>query len=384
MLETTIRVVDGSEKVAVALGSIGQALSGNFDASEALIKLAGGLDEFNSKVSFFSENFLSEAERLAPVQSNVVAQLKALGLSSVDTRDEFKRVVQAMDLSTEAGREVYSTLMDLAPAFAKIYEETDTAADKLNSLREEAVKAYERESTALEGTINSIDNTIKSLADFKTSLTLGSNSTLTPQQKYQEARIQASALASMLSSSDIAQRQEAANKLPSVVNSLLSSSRTVNASSALYSSDFSFANSLIDSASGALLGAKSEAQQQLDVLNNSYGSLNVIEENTRMMAEIMPEFLAASTTQEDNLAELKAFTEELRLLREQQAKESEEAAKVGTETVRVLKGGFLGLLGQKVTVTTSTSTTPTAKQTWNPDDPGYHIWGPGSQERIGA
>ena len=94
MLETVIRVIDGNEKVKVALDSIGSKLSDvSLDISEALVTSAGSIEDFTSQITFFSDNFLTEAQRLEPITKNVTSTLARLGYASVDTREEFANLV---------------------------------------------------------------------------------------------------------------------------------------------------------------------------------------------------------------------------------------------------------------------------------------------------
>jgi hypothetical protein len=129
MLETVIRVTDGNEKVKVALDSIGSKLSDvSLDISEALVTSAGSIEDFTSQITFFSDNFLTEAQRLEPITKNVTSTLARLGYASVDTREEFANLVRSLDLTKEYNVELYQSLMDIAPAFARVYEETRAAA----------------------------------------------------------------------------------------------------------------------------------------------------------------------------------------------------------------------------------------------------------------
>ena len=187
LLETTVRVVDGYEKVKVALHSIGVTTSktsdvvitmgGKFpglissmfgsltnsmttsveqftyDVTEALIKGAGDIENFTSQLTFFSDNFLTEAERLAPITENVNKVMGELGLSSVNTREGFANVVRGLDLTTAGGQAVYQSMMDIAPAFAMVYAETRklvSEEEKLAGLREQYVTILELEGKLLE------------------------------------------------------------------------------------------------------------------------------------------------------------------------------------------------------------------------------------------
>ncbi|NDG13938.1 MAG: hypothetical protein EB124_12470, partial [Betaproteobacteria bacterium] len=82
LLETVIRVTDTNEKVAQQIKNLGLGvdLTNLFDITEGLAKAAGGLDEFISKTEFFRENFLTQAERIAPISKAVGEELARLSL----------------------------------------------------------------------------------------------------------------------------------------------------------------------------------------------------------------------------------------------------------------------------------------------------------------
>lgn len=99
----------------------------NLDLVQSYIDAAGGLDKFVEKNRFFAENFLTEAERLAPVQARVNAeierlapQLATLGITAASNRDQFKQAVIAAQRLGESGVQLYTDLINLAPAFDQV------------------------------------------------------------------------------------------------------------------------------------------------------------------------------------------------------------------------------------------------------------------------
>lgn len=113
---------------ATAFGSVGLASTA---AREQLIKLAGGLESLAAQVNFFYENFLTDADRLDLALPQVTATMAALGYSSITTVEQFKKLVMGIDLSTEEGRKLYTSLMAIAPQFFYVATQTDKAADAL-------------------------------------------------------------------------------------------------------------------------------------------------------------------------------------------------------------------------------------------------------------
>ncbi|MDQ1834666.1 tape measure protein [Massilia scottii] len=140
--ETIVRLASNYATLDNALSSIGGAFGAtgvsSLAAREGLIAAAGGIDKFAERTSSFADNFLTDTERLAPVQKYVNDELVRLGQSGIKTRDDFKAAVlglsQSGALATKAGAEMYTGLMSLQEAFAAVVpalEKTRTAAEKL-------------------------------------------------------------------------------------------------------------------------------------------------------------------------------------------------------------------------------------------------------------
>lgn len=130
--ETLTRLAREYQVVDVALASIGKTFGQvgleSIAARDELVKLAGGIDALTSQTSYFAQHFLTDAEQLAPVIKAVNDNLKAYGLSAESTRDQFKGLVLAQDLTTESGRATYAALLAIAPAFDKVATATEDAA----------------------------------------------------------------------------------------------------------------------------------------------------------------------------------------------------------------------------------------------------------------
>ncbi len=139
---TLQRLAAGYSTIEQALLSIGMSFgavgTASLEARERLLAAAGGIEAFAANTAGFQQNFLSEAERNAPVLKMVTEQMAALGLASVDTRDEFKAVVLGLDLTTEAGAKQYGALMNLQAAFAQVYPAIDKAAIAAQVLQQRA------------------------------------------------------------------------------------------------------------------------------------------------------------------------------------------------------------------------------------------------------
>lgn len=116
----------------------------SFDAASGIMELVGGLDNLTSLVSNYYSLFYSEEERKAQTKANITKTLTDAGLNVPKTREEFRALVDAQDLNTEAGRKNYAVLMNLASAFASVTDAASTATDATNQAAQAAAAAAEK------------------------------------------------------------------------------------------------------------------------------------------------------------------------------------------------------------------------------------------------
>ncbi|MFN3858108.1 MAG: phage tail length tape measure family protein [Caulobacter sp.] len=262
LFETLMRVAREYQVIDVTLASIGMTFGAvglsSVAARQRLVDLFGSLDDFVEQTSFYAENFLTEAERLAPIQSAVTAELNRLGLSSVKTRDQFKAIVQGLDVSTSAGAELYAALMALAPAFAAITEETTA----IREARDQLSTAYERESGALLDTIDRFTDLASSLSKYRASLYSGPAAALSPEEQYRAARSEFDRVQALAATGD----QQALGDLQSVSEAYLEASRAYYASSQGYFDDLARVRDAVTAAELVALDQVDVAEAQLDEL----------------------------------------------------------------------------------------------------------------------
>lgn len=304
---------DATNQVAMLLGKNGASMFGSLTidsaaARERLIEMAGGVSNLTTQATAFAQNYLTEAERLAPVSEAVAAAMSSLGLASVTTRDQFKTVVQGLDVTTAAGAQQFASLMALSDAFAQVHPaiEATTAAlrteadilseradlqKQLNQLTMSSAELLAKQRDALDasnrglfdqiqvataakkaqddakaslstylGTMTTFANSVKG---FNSSLAMGSLSTLTPEQQYAEARRQFEQARTAAAAGDTT----AQGALQGIENAFLTISQKINGSDAQYSSDLATVMSTNDSLAKWAAGQVDVAQASLDALN---------------------------------------------------------------------------------------------------------------------
>lgn len=130
--QTVTRIAVNYSSVDAILTSVGMKFGAvgisSVAARENLIGLVGSIDKLASGTQYFAQNFLTDAERIKPVSDNVTKVMSDLGLSGVTSMEQFKNVVLGLDLSTEAGAKLYSTLIGLAPQFKEVADYNSNAS----------------------------------------------------------------------------------------------------------------------------------------------------------------------------------------------------------------------------------------------------------------
>ncbi|WP_164870805.1 hypothetical protein [Mesobaculum littorinae] len=89
-------------------------------AAAQMAEAFGGLDAMSGAVSTYFGAFYTEEERFDTTMRRLSDRLADLGVAMPATRDQFRAVVEAVDTTTEAGRELYAELLGLSGAIAEV------------------------------------------------------------------------------------------------------------------------------------------------------------------------------------------------------------------------------------------------------------------------
>lgn len=99
--------------------------------AEQLSALAGGFDALQTGASVYYDQFFSATEKAEDMLDSVTRAFKSAEQALPGTRDEFRSMIEAIDITTEAGQSMFSTLMGLAgqaDAYYDIIESNATSA----------------------------------------------------------------------------------------------------------------------------------------------------------------------------------------------------------------------------------------------------------------
>lgn len=111
------------------------------DMASQLADAFGGLENLTALTSSFYEAYYTEGERAATTTRQLTEALGDMGLTLPTSRDAFRDLVEAQDLTTEAGRETYAALMQLSPAFASVSQSAVDAARSMSDAWAQVLQA---------------------------------------------------------------------------------------------------------------------------------------------------------------------------------------------------------------------------------------------------
>jgi hypothetical protein len=329
MLETAVRIVAEMAVVKEALARSSLSLVDDVMAvSDALVQAAGGLENFQKQFNTYYEKFHNDTEKQADLQKQLAFQLIDVNVALPVTREGYRNLIEALDMSNAKDQQRYSLLLELSGAADQYYK----AIEATNRLNDEAVNnaktnlqnAYRNEVTALNDVIKKTNDFIKSLAAFKESLKVGDLSTFTPLGKYEESRLQLFNAVSIIRQGPGAPGyDQAQSDFQNKASTFLGMSRNFYASGANYQRDYNLIMSTIELLSDKGSYNKSTAELQLDALNESVLGLITINESVLSVKDAIVALSNASVIQD-----LTTRTNEAKLKYDVSAAAADTAAKV--------------------------------------------------------
>lgn len=138
---------DNIERMGFDLSSLSNVMK--IDVAQAIIELTGGLENFADLTDSFFENFFSEAEQLAYLEKSLTEAFDSLGLSIITSREEFKSLIEGIDLTTEEGQKLLAALLEINPALSDYIAELERVESKRVDMTIELLKLQGKAEEAL-------------------------------------------------------------------------------------------------------------------------------------------------------------------------------------------------------------------------------------------
>jgi hypothetical protein len=127
--ETLVRVASSVEAVSTSLQLLGTSVADlTLAAKMNLLDLFGSASDMTSATGEYFALYYKKAEQASAQTAQMARVFESLGLELPQSIAGFRALVEAQDLTTEAGRAAYVTLIQLAPAFADLVGAAQDAA----------------------------------------------------------------------------------------------------------------------------------------------------------------------------------------------------------------------------------------------------------------
>lgn len=111
-----------SEQLNLLGGVFSKVATASIEARENIIGLAGGIEQLMAKAGQFVKDYYSVGEQAGLQARDTLALFESLGISGggITNRQEFRSLVESIDVSTEQGQKQLVALLDIAPSFAAL------------------------------------------------------------------------------------------------------------------------------------------------------------------------------------------------------------------------------------------------------------------------
>jgi len=144
------------------------------DMASTLADVFGGVEQFQQSTANFFNAFYSDSEKFSTQQRLLRQGFDELGIAMPRSTRDFRSLVEAQDLTTEAGREMYAQLMALAPAFSSVASAVETAFDSISQSTASSVRDIQLSLLDSAGKYQFLDREIESLITKLSGATLPS------------------------------------------------------------------------------------------------------------------------------------------------------------------------------------------------------------------
>lgn len=308
------------------LESLGKSTKGvnleTADLRESFVRLAGGMEQLQGYLTEYYDGFYTEAERTAVVMADLQKEFDKYGATVPKTREEWRKLMESLDLSTDFGQQAAVKLYQLQGAFLSVTKSTDElrqaqeqaaddakrAADQaredalraqqeaedaarqaVEDARQQVEEAYNREADAIRTTIDRLEDFIKSVRNFRDSLFLGENSPLSKYDKYQFAKSRLETVSAKAATGD----PEALEQLQQSASDFLEYSREYNANNQQYQQDFDRVQSILSSVESMTSSQLNAARMQQNALNQMISGILQVNDSVMSLSQAIANYNAA-------------------------------------------------------------------------------------------
>lgn len=106
---------------------------------ESFINLAGGMESLSGYVQQYYDGFYTEAERNAKVMADLRKEFAAYGAELPATREQWRKLAESLDLSTDEGQKAAIKMYELQGAFLSVTPAIGAAKSAIDELEKKAL-----------------------------------------------------------------------------------------------------------------------------------------------------------------------------------------------------------------------------------------------------
>lgn len=152
LYDTLVRVAQEQAVFNAQLDALGLGLSRFGDVTadtqiaiaQSIIELMGGIENFRDATSQYFSAFYSETEQFEFLSRSLSSAFADLGVSMPASRDGFRSIIDSIDLTTDAGQQLYAQLMQLVPGLDQYYKALQQQKDAAEKAAEAERKLAEQ------------------------------------------------------------------------------------------------------------------------------------------------------------------------------------------------------------------------------------------------
>ena len=165
MFETAVRVVAQVELVKDAVRQSGLSILEKdiISVSDTLVNAAGGLEAFQAQFETYYDKFYTDAEKQERLQTRLTETMKEAALILPTTRDGYRQLMEALDLTNKLDQQRYTILLELSGAADNYYSELEKSSKVVERQRSLEIKIMELSGDAVGALIETRKDEIAAL-----------------------------------------------------------------------------------------------------------------------------------------------------------------------------------------------------------------------------
>jgi len=136
LLETATRIIQDRATIEYWLEKTGQSFNTTTTQaiafSEALIDIAGSLQDLTDAMQTYYDRFFTDAEKESKLKADLMSGLGTYGYDLPGSRAGYRALVESLNLTTAAGQAAYVALMQMAESADQYYSYLEDAKSRLS------------------------------------------------------------------------------------------------------------------------------------------------------------------------------------------------------------------------------------------------------------